>query len=155
MDPKYKRLKARLKTLGIKIVIKPELDSNCPFSCDFDIDFERKLLLFTGDFYKGNPTASKQILGGLIHEAGHIVASLQNPKDSEEFTFLGWEFALAIELDLLPELLDQHEFYTVDLEDMSEIKDLNEDRLSELIEERIDYARSAGLVVGDRAVAIR
>ncbi len=127
MNPKYKRLKARLKGLGIKIVIKPELDSNCPFSCDFDIDFEQKQLLFTGDFYKGDPKASMMVLGGLIHEAGHIVASLKKPKDSEEFTFLGWEFALAIELDLLPELLDQHKSYMVDLEDMSEIGDLNED----------------------------
>jgi hypothetical protein len=155
MNPKYERLKARLKTLGIKLVIKPELDSSCPFSCDFDIDYKRKRLLFTGDLYKGDPEATMRVLGGLIHEAGHLVASLEKPRDSEEFNFLGWEFALAIELGLLPDLLAQHEFYMVDLEDMSEIKDLNEDRLSELIEERIDYARSIGLVIGDKAVAIR
>lgn len=154
-QPKYKRLKTRLKSLGVKLIIKPELYPSCPFSCDFDIDYKRKRLLFTGDLYNGDPEASMKVLGGLIHEAGHIVVSLQKPRDSDEFTFLGWEFALAIELDLLPELLKLHEFNMVDLENTLEIKDLNEDRLSELIEERIDYARSAGLVVGDRAVAIR
>ena len=51
----------------------------------------------------------------LVHEAGHILASKEPPQRSDEYAFLGWEFALCQHLGLpLREWYEQNRDYSLD-----------------------------------------
>ncbi len=151
MTPDVERLLNRLRELGAKVTISNKEGPQCPsFSSTLSLDYRKKILYFTGK-------CDEDSVGHIIHEAGHILACKKTPDDSHEYEFLGWEMALTIELDLLGDWLHGQMDYTVvnNEDDCTEIGLLSDEELSELIEERIDYARSQGLVVGDRPVAIR
>jgi hypothetical protein len=160
MHTDVERVMAHLKTLGIDVRVgRFDLLLSSPFSLKVGLDYEKKILFF-------NEGQVDEGVAGLIHEAAHIVACPKAPIDSNEFDFLGWELALAIELGVLhswirgmndygviqttPSIVDGEMF-----DEVVHIGSMSEDELSELIEERIDYARSIGIVVGDTAIAIR
>jgi hypothetical protein len=152
MTPEVERLLNRLRELGAKIDIDPDADGPqpAPFSFKLGLDYRKKILYFSGE-------CDEDSVGHIIHEAGHLLACRKTPHKSDEYNFLGWEMALAIELDLLGDWLHGQMNYGVINNDNegTDLGLLSDEELSELIEERIDYARSKGLVVGDRPVAIR
>lgn len=153
MNANLDKLFAHLKGMGVTVELtSDDRRLNCPFDWNTGLNYKRKILYFSG-------TSDKETIGSVIHEAGHILASKKSPnaRTVKEYDHLGWEFALALELDLLTEALPGYMYYGLLDNDGGglELRDLDDGALSELVEERIDYARSIGLVVGDRAVAIR
>lgn len=152
MTPEVNLVLNRLRELGATVILDSEKDppQSCPFSWKMGLDYGNKTLFFTGE-------CDDESVGHLIHEAGHLLACSKTPEDSEEYDFLGWELALAMELDLLGDWLHGQQDYTVTTNDNGsiEIGLLSDDELSELIEERVDYARSIGLIRGGSVVAIR
>lgn len=155
MTPEVEKVLTRLKGMGINVIIgEDEVDNAvqpAPFSWKLGLDYAKKTLYFDG-------ACDAESVGNLIHEAGHLVACEKSPEDSEEYEFLGWEIALALELDLLDDWAYGQQDYGVttnEYEGGIEIGLLSDEEFDELVEERIDYARSIGLVVVDRAVAIR
>lgn len=100
----------------------------------------------------------KESLGNIIHEMGHVFASPCCPAKSEEYNFFGWEFMVAVKTDLVPEWLESTGDYAVGgdgIENIVDFKDMTIDEQSDLIEERVQYARGLGLVVGEEPIAIR
>ena len=134
--------------MGVTIEELGTATGNCPFNFNFHIDYSAKCIRMRFD------RIERDTVGALIHEAGHVIACNTEPRNSKEYPFLGWEFALALELNVLQDLLFEHADYGITDDDT--IGMLSEDELSELIEERLDYARSIGIVdANDRALAIR
>lgn len=152
IEQQVERLMNRLRELGATIIIDPEAEGpqSAPFSYALSLDYSKKTMYFNGG-------CDVDSVGHIIHEAGHLLACRRTPAKSDEYAFLGWEMALAMELDLLGDWLHgQMDYGIINNENEStDLGLLSDDELSELIEERIDYARSKGLVVGDRPVAIR
>lgn len=147
VSPKVQLVLDKITALGGQVVRIKENNGNCPFSGQVGADHQFKAVYF--DFCKGSDTIS-----ALIHEAGHVLACEVPPKECSEYTFLGWEFAFAMELDVLPEFLEGHKDYMIDVSHA--IYNLDADELSELIEERLDFAQRTGLLDEQgRAKAIR
>lgn len=144
-----------VKKLGVEVVFCEDEDiDSCPlpapFSWQIGIDYYQKKLYLTKDF-------SHETVGNIIHEVGHIVACDDAPEDSNEVEFLGWEIAFALELGLLDEWRAGQSDYTVrhSYHGLVEIGCLDDDELSDLVEESIDWAKCLGLVENEHAVAIR
>ncbi len=97
-------------------------------------------------------------LGGIIHEMGHVFACNTPPYKSDEYDFFGWEFMVAVKLDLVAEWLQNTSDYAVGGDSIMDIDDfgaMDIDSQSDLIEERVQHARELGLIVGEEPVAIR
>ena len=50
---------------------------------------------------------------GLIHEMGHVFASELPPDDADEFSWLGWEAAMALKVGLYREWSDNNDSYGI------------------------------------------
>lgn len=64
-----------------------------PFSSWLGVDYPNKTVYLTKDAH----------LGEVIHEMGHVFASLRTPNFSEEYDFFGWEFTVAQKVGLVEE----------------------------------------------------
>lgn len=119
-----------------------------PFSHKLGVDYEHKTIY----------VIDGAELGGLIHEMGHVFACASSPYKSDEYEFFGWEFMVAVKLDLVLEWLEQTKDYAAGGEGMANIEDFGDmtiDEQSDLIEERVQHARLIGIVVGEEPIAIR
>jgi hypothetical protein len=97
-------------------------------------------------------------LGGIIHEMGHVFASAAEPSRSVEYEFFGWEFVVAAKIGIVEEWIESVGDYTVGGDHNAGIvdfKDMTIDEQSDLIEERVQHARTLGLVIGEEPIAIR
>lgn len=90
--------------------------------------------------------------GSLIHEAGHVFATLKEPLWSNEVEFLGWEFVLARKVDLLEEWLDSMRDYSIS---SREFGYMPLDKQSDILEMYVEHARRTGLVVDDEPISLR
>jgi hypothetical protein len=87
----------------------------------------------------------------IIHEMGHVFASKVEPGPSDEFTFLGWEMAVAQHIGLSWSQWQTGNNYQVAPQKnhkswAQEIHHFHEKHLLELYEERLIVARQQGLV---------
>ena len=126
--------------------------THCPFSHHLAIDHKAKHVYYTPHL----PGITD--LGGIIHEFGHVFATLEDPNTAEEYDFLGWEWLLALEVGLRDEWLLSMDNYSLAAEGNVYAEDfgyLDDDQRSDLLEERIDYAESLGLIVDGQCVSIR
>lgn len=152
---KFQRVIDAVVALGCDVKIVSPYSSllNAPFSAMIGLNYKKKVIYLTED-------EDDNSIGGFIHEAGHVLACPYKPEASNEFDFLGWEIAMAISCDVLPEWLHGQRDYVVDANEHGiysvDIGTLTEDRVSELVEERLDYARSVGIIdTNDRPLVVR
>jgi hypothetical protein len=116
-----------------------------PFSAWLGIDYPNKTVYLT----------KEADLGEVIHEMGHVFASTRTPNFSEEYEFFGWEFTVAQKVNLVDEWIQSSGNYSVGCTDFAEFEDLTPDEQSDLLEERVQYARQLGLIVGEEPVSVR
>ncbi len=116
-----------------------------PFSSWLGVDHKRKVIYYTKEAQPGE----------VIHEAGHVFASSRTPNFSEEYDFFGWEFVVAVKVGLVDEWLETTGNYTIGGTDFVEFEDMTIDEQSDLLEERVQHARSLGLIQGDEPMSIR
>lgn len=152
---KFQQIIDVVTSLGCNVkVVKPQSQLlDAPFSSTFGVNYAKKIVYIT-------ETEDADSIGGFIHEAGHVLACANKPASSNEFDFLGWEIALAMHCDVLLEWFHGQRDYVVDANDYGlytiKIETLSDDKLSELVEERLDYARSVCLIDNDdRPLSIR
>ena len=95
----YARLKNFAAKGGVRVVELPcqemyklPVAQLCPFLGSLGIDWEAKVL------YVDPSDLNAQVLGGMIHELGHLVAINEEPKRASELDFLGWESIVARKL---------------------------------------------------------
>lgn len=119
--------------------------TEAPFSSWLGIDHPNMKVYLT----------EKAHLGEVIHEMGHVFASLRTPYFSEEYDFFGWEFVVAQKADLVTEWLEGAGNYSVGGTQYVEFEDMTPDEQSDLLEERVQHAQKLGLIVGDEPVTVR
>lgn len=127
--------------------------SDAPFSMFFCVNHYTKRV-----YYNPEVLSYPQEAAGVIHELGHVFACHDLPKDSEEFDFFGWEWALAREVDMLDEWLKSIDSYTLPASAGDFTEDfgtLSPEEQSDVIEERVQHAQRLGLVNDDKPVCIR
>jgi hypothetical protein len=91
----------------------------------------------------------------VIHEMGHVFACRVNPNRSEEFDFLGWEYALAKYIEgPMDEWLRELRNYQI-ASDGREFGDLSPSERFKFLQERLEIARQKKLVIGDVPQSIR
>lgn len=94
----------------------------------------------------------------IIHEMGHCFASARNPWKSDEFSFLGWEWAVVSCIGASQTLyLKDNAIYQLGsaVAEASELGMLPPRRQREFMNEQLQEARKAGLVRGCKPLAIR
>ncbi len=116
-----------------------------PFSAWLGVDYPNKRVYGT----------KEADLGEIIHEMGHVFASRRSTNFSEEYDFFGWEFAVAQKVGLVGEWLESSGNYSVGCTDFAEFEVLTPDQQSDLLEERVQYAVSIGLIVDGEPVSVR
>jgi hypothetical protein len=82
---KSHKVRARLVSKEQLLLLPPS-----PFNIDIAIVWNTKELLMHEECIH-DPAC----LGGCIHELGHILASRRCPNESDEISFLGWEWQVA------------------------------------------------------------
>jgi hypothetical protein len=117
---------------------------NAPFSKSLGVDHARKIVYFTDGFE----------IGEVIHEMGHVFAS-NRPDFSEEYDFFGWEFLVAVEVDLVEEWVEAAGNYSVGGPQYVEFGDMTREEQSDLLEERVQCAERIGLVRDGKPVSVR
>jgi len=134
--------------------------SNAPFvSGDLGVDFKKKLILYVpGSASDVEPVA-------ICHEMGHVFASRRSPRHCKEYSFLGWEYMLAMRAGIsLDDWMESQNDYGVDsvvfLPTKRPLKgnigQLSDEEFKAILEERIAYAQKRGLLTADRTpLAIR
>lgn len=66
---------------------------SCPFQMGLGINHSKKIISCRHDISINT--------GAIIHEMGHVFASRLSPDDSDEWSFFGWEWAVAKKVGLL------------------------------------------------------
>jgi hypothetical protein len=120
-----------------------------PFCDDnLGINWKNKIIYFEG----------KENIPNMIHEAGHLFASKDNPNESDEWSFFGWEYKLAQELKIIDEWDAANFGYQVDLEESTGSvpwSSLTQAERAKVIGNRLVEAKKIGLIVNGKAVNIR
>jgi hypothetical protein len=95
-------------------------------------------------------------LGATIHEMGHCFASRNPPhRGEDEFSWMGWEVAVAYEANCYRTWSGQNAEYTIDLAN-TPWGQLPAVRKSRIVKERISHAKKIGVVnAQNRAVSVR
>lgn len=107
-----------------------------PFSRDCGIDWESKTLFMVDCLT--HP-------GALLHELGHLLASKEWHDD--EYSFFGWEYAVARELGLVTVWKASLTGYGVVYENGDlEFDDLTNNQQQEVLNERLERAMELGLL---------
>lgn len=111
-DLRFKRLADHAESLGVAVVVLPPGlwqayrnrypdFGDAPFIDGLAISYKNKKLLVQDAVQV--PHVVDDLLGGAIHELGHIVACRKEPDDSSDSDFLGWEYLTAVRLRLTRE----------------------------------------------------
>jgi hypothetical protein len=129
---------------------------DAPFTAYLGVFWTEKKIIAV--FGEENPSS-------IIHEMGHVFASLTEPPKSDEYDFLGWEYAVARYVKLpISDWLHSNGDYQIpsgwtidDLIDRSKpaYRDNRPPTLRKVILGRLKVARDKGLVVGNIPQAIR
>jgi hypothetical protein len=86
----------------------------------------------------------------LLHEMAHLFAVRRNPDTCNEYSFLGWEYALALRLGCARRLMARYKNYWVDYTASGvayqAIGDMPMKVKQKLFQSRLAYARRRGLV---------
>jgi len=119
-----------------------------PFSTkNLGIFWSRKQVIYTGE---------NMPWPDIVHEAAHVFACKVNPNRSNEWPFLGWEYAMAKYLGgPMTDWFKYMRDYVVDGKRGDTFGDLSPSRRHLLLQERIHAARDLKLVVGDVPQCIR
>jgi hypothetical protein len=90
----------------------------------------------------------------IIHEMGHVFACAVPPYKSNEYDFLGWEYALCRHVGYSPKawVIGNRDY---GVNDGSEMGGLTPPQVRALLNERMAFARAIGLLQGYKPVAIR
>lgn len=91
-------------------------------------------------------------IAGMIHEMGHVFACPLPPNESDEFDFFGWEYAMAIKLEVVDQWTADNKNYSLGGD---ELGDLDGKAREAVLGERIIYARSIGILDGMEPKPIR
>jgi hypothetical protein len=115
------------------------------YSAFLGVDYGRKIIYTVDGFCPGE----------VLHEVGHVFASLHNPAFAEEYDFFGWEFVVAQKVGLVEEWLKGTGNYSVGGTSFIEFEEMTIEEQSDLIEERVQRAVALGLIVGGEPVSVR
>lgn len=113
-----------------------------PFSEHAGIDWNRKCLAISKDV----------LFETVVHELGHLVASKREPRSSEDFDFLGWEFAVyrkcapVLGISGLELIRAWQEVSEYAVGENKYASNLTNRELYELVRERFLVAREGGLL---------
>lgn len=92
----------------------------------------------------------------LIHDMGHVFACKKSPSNSEEFTFLGWEFALAKYIEApMKEWYEAMGNYVISATTHEELGGISPAKRASVLRERVRAAKRNKLIVDGRPVSIR
>lgn len=131
------------KDLGVEILYAGHENfedlQDCPFEPSLGILFPNTIVIDTS-FGEASP-------GNIIHEMGHLLVTKNTTSD--EYSFLGWEFAVACYYGLVDEWLESMENYTIEGDGGIEFCSLSPEMQSDILEERLAYAKANGMVRGD------
>jgi hypothetical protein len=109
---------------------------HCPFASGLGVEWNKKIIMYTGEV---NPSA-------VIHEMGHVFASHQTPRHSDEYAFFGWEYAVSKYVRIpFKEWAESNNDYAVGSR-CEEFGSLKPKEQKEIIEERLQVARASGLL---------
>lgn len=165
MDVFLKQLKVISKNWGGEIIqIEYPYDLTvikdpAPFSAPvLGVDWDNKKIYFL-NYNEIGPV-------NLIHEMGHIFASLIEPTSSTEWDFFGWEYLLALQIGLSESDFfyynsDYQVFYhdvgrlNRNEKDTIAISTLNNRERKILIDNAIIRATTCGVIVNNKPIAIR
>lgn len=146
------RLQELARSWGGSIALVEELPVPCaPFTSCMGVDYDKKEIYVEIDRLNRSHRAW-EMLGGVIHEMGHVFACDQRPESSEEYDFLGWEWLVARQTGLLEQWEHSMSNYSIGNDEFSADFDcLSPDQASDLIEERVARARELGLITDDES----
>ena len=125
-----------------------------PFNEGFGINYEEKIVCYWGSSLDDYT----YFICGLIHEMGHVFASLDGPKDSDEYSFFGWEFLLSQEIGLsLEEFIYGNRDYNVETKSGCHklMYELSTKDAIEAINSCINLSYAKNLIINDKPIAIR
>lgn len=130
----------------------PERVAEAPFAWGvFGVDWYNKKIYARSGCFK-RPM-------GFIHEAGHIFAVNSIPTFAEEFDFMGWEYLMARELDVLTEWYVSMATYCIYpnhiITKPSKFGELSPDEATDTLEEMVERGRKYGNIVGEQPVSVR
>jgi hypothetical protein len=125
----------------------------CPFDIRCGVLYRARMVVYVDD---------ELTYGTLIHEMAHCFASTSTPSSSQEFQFLGWEYALAGRWGARRKWLKDSRNYVIsdhgaDIGDMLRPSGRPNATLQKVFMERLVVARELGLVVGldDKPMSVR
>jgi len=110
------------------------IDSLAPFNSAIGIHYDGKRISYHVESKNKSPK-----IGDLIHEAGHIFASLKPPSVADEVSFFGWEYAVAKKLGFLGAWKAASKTYMID-GDGTEFGSLSVEEQSIFLEGCLDQA---------------
>ncbi len=133
-----------------------ETISFCPFDSWCGIDYKQKALVYV--------SARVSDIGVMIHETGHIFACKNEPYNSHEFDFFGWEYVMAQKLGAMAEWEKSTAAYGINYNDsLNGLQHYDEygDLLNKpgpkkrFLKERLKESRELGLIVRGQPASIR
>lgn len=107
-----------------------------PFTSNLGILWREKIIVYTG----------AHAWSAILHEMGHVFASRKDPTHSEEYDFLGWEYAIARSVGPLSEWWAGNEDYGTS--DGETFGSLSPAKKRALIRDRVAHSRAIGLLDG-------
>lgn len=109
-----------------------------PFSSRLGLDYDTKTVFVHADGH-----VDADIVGGVVHEMGHVFAACKPPDTlDDEFTFFGWEAALAQHVGCLADWYKFSADYTVAIHGgVAEFGDLCSLDQRRLVRDCIGYAK--------------
>lgn len=130
-----------LEDLKVNLVVGPfeANDHACPVDGRLAIRFPDTLIIAPAARAKMSP----HFLGTIVHELGHLLVA--KDVESDEYDFLGWEFAIAERYDLLQSWY--YSIYNYGVGTGSQYEEfgvISKDRQTEVLDERLDFAKAAG-----------
>lgn len=115
----------------------------CPFDSRLGVLWREKVVLYS----------NRPQWPNILHEMGHIFASVLPPPACTEWDFFGWEYAIAHDLRGVRAWNASNADYSVD--GSTDFGALTRREKDDLIVDRILAAENAGLIVDGKPVAIR
>jgi len=155
MFERLRTLNEVIRSWGGSLLIVDELPKkdkdfgSAPFAWnDLGVNYPKKTI-----YLAFKAIALENVVGGIIHEAGHIFATKTPPDELvDESFFMGWEFVLARKVDLLDEWFRSMRDYMISGRDFGYE---NIDEQTDIIEEYVGRSRERGLIRGEEPIAVR
>lgn len=154
LDTILKYLKDNFKII-IEVIDSESNKLNCPFHFGVGIGYFKKTLYIAKDVLTDMQNDDETI-GAVIHEAGHIVACNQEPENSKEELFHGWELMVAIENNLVNEWFNSNKDYVCGKDfNNKEFGRLDKLELVKYTAEIINLSINNGLIKNQKPQCIR